>query len=319
VDIQARSTASNGYAVFEAAAGEWLEYTVNVPTAGYYNLGVSYSSEFNNGTFHMEVDGVNVTGQLTAISTGSWSTFQTITTPNVNLSAGQHILRLALDSNATTGCACVVGNFDKITLQAATQAKAIVFNGTNYAVTSQTLPSNFNSLGGFQFIWRVRGAGTSGWQFGAGGAYVVNGSPSYILADHREGFNVYMPPSNYSDSICKVQFDPANSRWTFETWKADGTGYVLRTQTISNTTNLQLSGGNVSFGGNSYGYFLGQSKIDYWGWIHRVEPLGNFPGTTLPSSVNYLLKYEFDNNGNDSSGTGINLTLNGSPIFENTP
>ena len=118
VDIQARATANNGYEVFNASAGEWLEYTVNVPTAGFYDFGVRYASAFNNGTLHVEVDGVNVTGTMTAVSTGSWSTFQTLTKSAVNLTAGNHVIRLALDTNSPDGCACVVADFDSISITA---------------------------------------------------------------------------------------------------------------------------------------------------------------------------------------------------------
>jgi Carbohydrate binding module (family 6)/Fibronectin type III domain/Right handed beta helix region len=118
VDIQARATANNGYEVFNAAAGEWLEYTVNVPTAGYYDIGVRYASAFTNGTFHVEVDGTNVTGTMTAVTTGSWSTFQTLTKQSVNLTVGNHVIRLVLDTNSPDGCACIVADFDSLSFSA---------------------------------------------------------------------------------------------------------------------------------------------------------------------------------------------------------
>jgi hypothetical protein len=78
VDIRATAGASNGYVVYYAEAGEWLEYTINVPTAGNYEVGVYYSSGFANGDgkFHIEIDGVDVTGQLTASATGGSGGFQ---------------------------------------------------------------------------------------------------------------------------------------------------------------------------------------------------------------------------------------------------
>ena len=115
VDIQARSTASNGYVVFEASAGEWLEYTINVPVTRKYDIGVRYASEFNNGKFHIEIDGVNVTQDMTVVSTGTWGTFKNLTKRGVMISAGtQHVVRLALDTNSPDGCGCIVGNFDAI-------------------------------------------------------------------------------------------------------------------------------------------------------------------------------------------------------------
>ena len=126
VDIQARATASNGYAVFEAAAGEWLEYTVNIPVTRKYNIGVKYSSEFNNGKFRIEDCGsdpnnnncTDITGLFTANSTGSWGTFQTLTKLSLQpLSAGTHILRLVMVTNSPDSCGCVVANFDAIQIK----------------------------------------------------------------------------------------------------------------------------------------------------------------------------------------------------------
>ncbi len=114
VDVQARSTASNGYVVFEAAAGEWLKYTINVPVARKYDIGVRYASEFNNGTFHIEIDGVNVTQTMTVASTGNWGVFRNLTKRGVMIAAGTHVVRLVMDTNSPDGCNCIVGNFDAI-------------------------------------------------------------------------------------------------------------------------------------------------------------------------------------------------------------
>lgn len=125
VDIQSRpNAASNGYAVFEASAGEWLEYTINVPVDRNYNIGFRYASEFNNGTFHLEDCGSdpqnqnptcsNLTGTMTANSTDNWNNFRVLTKRNVQLSEGTHVLRLKMDTNSPDGCNCVVANFDAI-------------------------------------------------------------------------------------------------------------------------------------------------------------------------------------------------------------
>lgn len=115
VDIRVNSAASNNHSVFNASAGEWLEYTFKAPAAGFYDIGVFYASEFTDGKFHIEIDGANVTGQLTAASTGSWWTYKPIGISNIQLAAGNHVLRLALDANATGRQ--VVADFDKLYIQ----------------------------------------------------------------------------------------------------------------------------------------------------------------------------------------------------------
>ena len=61
------------------------------------------------GTFHVEMNGVNVTGPITIPDTGDWQAWRTLTAP-ATFTAGTQILRLVMDS--VRGGA--VGNFDSI-------------------------------------------------------------------------------------------------------------------------------------------------------------------------------------------------------------
>jgi hypothetical protein len=83
--------------------GEWLKYTVTVESAGSYTLQARVASLPSGGTFHVEVDGVNVTGALTVPATGGWQVWQTITRAGIALSAGPHVLRVVVDSNGSGG------------------------------------------------------------------------------------------------------------------------------------------------------------------------------------------------------------------------
>ncbi|MFT3746180.1 MAG: carbohydrate-binding protein [Pyrinomonadaceae bacterium] len=117
VSIQSRTTASGGYAVFEAAAGEWLNYTVDIPVGGYFSIGFKYASEFYGGTFHLELDGQDITGPVTVESTGSWATYQTIYR-RTRVGMGRHKLRVVMDTNSinpqTLSVSPVVCNLDAI-------------------------------------------------------------------------------------------------------------------------------------------------------------------------------------------------------------
>ncbi len=102
VDLNGTTDAGGGYTLGWTYAGEWLEYTVNVPTAGTFDLQARVASNGNGGRFHVAVDGVDRSGQLTIPNTGSWSNFTTLTKSSITLSAGQHVVRLALDANGAT-------------------------------------------------------------------------------------------------------------------------------------------------------------------------------------------------------------------------
>lgn len=112
VDLQIANDTGGGYKVKTAVAGEWLKYTVNVASARTYAIDVRVSSSGAGGTFHVEVDGVNVTGALTVPNTGGWNAWSTVTKTGVSLTAGQHVVRLVLDTNgSSTG---MTGNFNYI-------------------------------------------------------------------------------------------------------------------------------------------------------------------------------------------------------------
>lgn len=111
VDVQSSGDTAGGYNVGWARAGEWLKYTVNVSTSGTYTLEARVASAGNGGTFHIEFDGADKTGALTIPNTGEWQSYRTLIVPNVNLSAGEHVMRIALDNNGATS---FVGNFNYV-------------------------------------------------------------------------------------------------------------------------------------------------------------------------------------------------------------
>ncbi len=155
VDVIANSNASNGFAVNEAAAGEWLEYTVNVPSAGLYNFAVKYSSgyaqQFSQGKFRIEVCEPTSSGGVTNCvispdiavnSTSGWNNFQTVKAPLYLPVSGTRILRLVMVANAPgdTNCYCVVANFDAITVS--NQRTLFDYDNDRKADVSVFRPSN---------------------------------------------------------------------------------------------------------------------------------------------------------------------------------
>ncbi len=91
VDIQ--QNGSNGFYVHETVSGEWLEYTVNVKTAGDFEMTVLLGSDQDNRRYSMEVDGTNITGGTVTIpgtqSSTDWSNIKR----DVTLTAGKHVIR----------------------------------------------------------------------------------------------------------------------------------------------------------------------------------------------------------------------------------
>jgi beta-glucanase (GH16 family) len=90
VDIQACS--EGGHNLGWINTGEWLEYTVDVQTAGAYTLEARVASPNNGGAFRIEVDGQDRTGPIAVQSTGGWQTWQTVE-GQIQLDAGPQTLR----------------------------------------------------------------------------------------------------------------------------------------------------------------------------------------------------------------------------------
>ena len=99
VDIETTQDIDGTYNVGYTLNGEWLEYSVNVSTAGKYDLSLRVASDGTGKTMHAEIDGANITGAVAIPNTGGFQTWQTVIVPNLSLTAGKHILRLAFDAD----------------------------------------------------------------------------------------------------------------------------------------------------------------------------------------------------------------------------
>ena len=100
--VDASLSNTEGAYVGSLAAGEWLEYTVNIDQAGLYTLSFRYASgnKAGGGPFHLELDGQAVTSDIPVPSTSStsWDIWATKTVNNIPLVPGRHILRIVFSS-----------------------------------------------------------------------------------------------------------------------------------------------------------------------------------------------------------------------------
>jgi endoglucanase len=76
-------------------AGDWMDYAINVPTAGRYRVSYRVASTSTTGNLSFERVGAGVLGTLAVPSTGGWQTWRTIS-HEVDLAAGAQTIRLAI-------------------------------------------------------------------------------------------------------------------------------------------------------------------------------------------------------------------------------
>jgi len=92
-DVDVETCTEGGQNIGYTANGEWLEYTVNVTSAGLYKIEARVASQ-TGGSFTIDIPGTGTTSAFNVGNTGGWQNWQTVTLNNVNLTAGQKIIKL---------------------------------------------------------------------------------------------------------------------------------------------------------------------------------------------------------------------------------
>ena len=149
VDIEGCGDTGGGYDVDFISGGEWLQYTVNVTTAGTYTLQARVASASTGGNFSVNIDGVNISGTMNVPNTGGWGTWQTISVTTSSLTVGQHILRIAMGGGFNLNYI----NFNLLTPQnapvitSAATASGLVGSQFTYAITATNVPTSYGATG----------------------------------------------------------------------------------------------------------------------------------------------------------------------------
>jgi hypothetical protein len=82
--------------------GEWLEYTINVKTAGKFKMSVNAASSSKGASVAFSIDGKDVGETVMVDSTGAnWSVYENFDVGEVELTAGTHEVRLTIMGNYT--------------------------------------------------------------------------------------------------------------------------------------------------------------------------------------------------------------------------
>ena len=99
VDIQPCTDGAACYNVGWIVPEEWLAYDVNVSASASYVFTFRVATPNDDGSFHVEVDGVDVTGTIHVPNTGGWSSFRNVRSKAIDLTAGRHTVKLVADAD----------------------------------------------------------------------------------------------------------------------------------------------------------------------------------------------------------------------------
>ncbi len=80
--------------------GEWLEYSLQVATAGKFHIVPRVAGALSGKTFRVSLDGMDLAGSL-SVPNGGWQAFADRPIKDVSLSAGTHTLRVSFETGDT--------------------------------------------------------------------------------------------------------------------------------------------------------------------------------------------------------------------------
>ncbi len=149
VDI---GTAGDGFCISNTFTGEWREYTINVAEDGFYDFDFVYASKLTTGVIGVEFFDENKMlfndFALSQTSADNWTTYQTRTKPGVQLTKGEHVLRMNIVARGY--------NLDKMVIRKAVTTSK---NDTPKAINELIVYPNPSENGVFKFTkngsWKI--------------------------------------------------------------------------------------------------------------------------------------------------------------------
>jgi peptidoglycan/xylan/chitin deacetylase (PgdA/CDA1 family) len=100
VDIQATGDTGGGFNIGWVAAGEYLDYSVSVGSAGNYKLELRTATTAAGKTVDVSVGGVLIAANLAIPNTGSYQSYATVSVPSVALTAGNKELKVLFNQGS---------------------------------------------------------------------------------------------------------------------------------------------------------------------------------------------------------------------------
>ena len=269
VDIGAETNASNGFAVGYTAPGEWLDYTIRAPASGTYSLQARVASYRPGGTFHVEIDGANVTGAMSVPDTGPWDTWQSIVSPVFNVVSGTHVMRVVMDRGGYWGA---IGDFD------------------SFRFAPAALPPP--STGAIALHWQqVANSPVPRLEASA----VTVGSKLYVFG----GYNESSP--NWLATKETDAYDPATNTWTRLADMPEGLTHI---GTATDGRYIYAAGGYVSNYTTGWQTFATRDVWRYDTWTNQWTPFVPLPAARSAGGLVLLGRQIHYVDGNDINRAG---------------
>lgn len=96
VDLETCSDVGGGCNIGWFTSGEWVEYTVNVQSAGTYDLTIRYAVSGTGRTINLTMNGLPIASNVSLPTTGDWQTWDDLIIEDIELNAGKQVLRVTM-------------------------------------------------------------------------------------------------------------------------------------------------------------------------------------------------------------------------------
>jgi hypothetical protein len=194
----------SGYVDYEGDSGTYIEWVVNVPAAGSYELDYRYANNSTNRPLAITVNGLIVKNDLAFARTASWTSWTTTGT-TATLNAGMNTVRAT-----TTGLSGP--NIDHLVITSAggvapidqmLEAEAATVHGVliraNYAGYTGTGFGDYYHTSGDYLQWSVNAPVTGNYSLQIRYALPTGSRPLSVKINNDAGFDVSFPATGAWD------------------------------------------------------------------------------------------------------------------------
>lgn len=313
-DVDVESSADGGYNVGWVAAGEWLEYSVRVEASGKYDFKFRVATINSGRYFHVEMNGQNVTGNISVPNTGGWQTWGTLTVPGISLSAGDQVMRIYMDTDGF--------NMNYV------DVSAVATSGSNSAPSvSVTSPSNNSSFtAGANITISANASDSDGSiskvEFYQGSVKLGEdlSSPYSVSWSNVQEGSYALTAKAYDNAGAVSTSSPVNISVSSATSSNQAPAVSITSPSSGST---YTEGSNISISANASDNDGGISKVEFYHGSTKISQDNKKPynvsWSNVPAGTYSLTAVAYDTEGLSAVSTPVNITVTGTTSSNTAP
>ena len=269
VDVENCTDAGTGYNIGYTVGGEWLEYTVNVTTAGKYDLTLRAACNGTGRTVSLQAKGVTIANDVSIPNTGGWQTWQDVKISGISLDAGIQVIRVT------------IGATDYVNLNYMT---FVAVNTSTPPVVSITAPADGSTFTSDKTITiSVSATSASGT---IAGVKISDGN-TVLTTDATAPYSFDWTGMTAGTHVITVEATDNNGLKT-----SKSVSITVTTPPVVKTVKLK-AGWNIIGCPIDGSTDIAKALSSIWNQVETVKNLDSFYSSTNPAALNSLSKIEW--------------------------